>query len=163
MLRNSDAQLVAKNATPAKYFTFTIDSNSVPKIADSYKLNNISIRATRDLLSRYKNAGNTLWYKVDNGLIAKFVSGEKSLTITYTSAGRWLYTITGYDEKSMPKEVRSIVKRTYYDFDIVHVAEVQVPDTKSHIYLVYVQDAEQINVLRICDGEMQVLYDYTRG
>jgi hypothetical protein len=166
MLNNVNAQRIAMIKSAEKSPDFLKEQ----KIAEatsvgvkSYKFNNININARRDFIVKYKDVNNASWYYTEGGFVAKFTSGETATAVTYNSNGEWLYTIKSCDEKNMPKDVRAVVKRTYYDYYIVNVEEIKVPLKDNSIFLVYVQDATSIKVLRVYDGEMEVLHDYTRG
>jgi hypothetical protein len=165
ILNQANAQQVAVNYTSGKHFK-TANNKVVNAASVSTKnnmFNNINMSAMRDFTTKYKDVNNASWYEANGGYVAKFTAGEATTTVTYKKNGEWFYTITGYSEKKMPKEVRALVKSTYYDYTIVNIEEIQVPNKDNNIFLVNVQDATTIKVIRVCDGEMQVLHDYTKG
>ena len=127
------------------------------------KLNNISMKVMRDFLLRFNNVNNATWYKEEGGFIAKFTTGTIATSVTYKKDGQWLYTISSYDEKEMPEDIKALVKNEYHDYSIVNIRAVQVPRKDSTIFLVYIQNATNIKELRVCDSEMEVLHDYIRG
>jgi hypothetical protein len=123
-------------------------------------LSSIHVRAIKDFSHSYKDASETRWSKISDGYVAWFkVNGIVNRTF-YDKSGNWHFTVSYYDEKNLNREVRAIVKRTYYDYSIVSVQEVRVEDKT--IYLVNVQDDQNFKVLRICDGEMETVQDFKR-
>jgi hypothetical protein len=71
------------------------------------------------------------------------------------------FTISYYDEKKLPDEIRSIVKSTYYDYSITCVEEIHI-DSKI-IYIVHMQDDKTWKNVRICDGEMEIVEDFDKS
>ena len=126
-------------------------------------LNNINLHAIRDFMNRFKEVSNEKWYGVEGGFVAKFKAGNIAAMVTYRKNGEWLYTINSFDQELMPEEVRLLVKQTYHNYDILHVKEIEVPKQDSPIFLVYIQNTTTIKILRVQDGQMEVLHDYKRG
>lgn len=61
-----------------------------------------------------------------------------------------------YSEKELPKEVRALVKSTYYDYSIGWVKEVSQNQTV--VYVVHIADGQNWKDLLVQDGEMEVQY-----
>jgi hypothetical protein len=166
ILTKANAQQLAINK-PYKNSSALLKENKITDellaITGERSLNKANLHAQKDFNLKYKNVSNASWYEVDGGAIARFMSGNVSTSVIYGKSGGWLQTISCYGEKCMPKDVRAIVKGTYYDYDIVNIQEVQLPDKDSSIFLVDIQDANSIKVLRVCEGEMEVIHEYTRG
>ncbi|TKK66973.1 hypothetical protein FC093_15855 [Ilyomonas limi] len=164
---NANARLlIAVHHTSLVHSVIDEDSNTqyVPFTGTKkMRLNNISIHAMRDFMIKYKDVDDASWYEVDNGFVARFTAGEATTTVTYKKNGEWLYTITSYGEMKMPENIRALVKGTYYDYSIVNIEEVQIPYKENNIFLVKMQDATTIKVVRIYEGEMEVIHDYTKG
>ena len=59
----------------------------------------------------------------DGGYIAKFTADSVKTIVAYGIRGAWHYTLRYYNEKKLPHDVRTIVKRTYYDYDILGAVE----------------------------------------
>lgn len=126
-------------------------------------LNNINMHAMRDFINRFKEVSNEKWYGIEGGFVAKFKTGNMVTMVTYRKNGEWLYTINSFDQELMPQEVRLLVKQTYSNYDILHVKEIEVPKQDSPIFLVYIQNTTTIKILRVQDGQTELLHDYTRG
>ncbi len=159
MLNQASAQETTMNkkvvAEPELLLARTAVNKPGYKIVNA-RLNTINLHAMKDFMNRYKEVAGVLWYKIDGGFKAEFTSGEITTSVVYKENGTWLHTIKTFGEKDLAKDIRAIVKRSYYDFNITSVEEVQVPGKDDHIFIVHVQDTATIKLLRICDGELQV-------
>ena len=78
----------------------------------------------------------------------------------YDLKGHWRFTISYYDEKKLPDEVRATVKSIYYDYNITRVEEIHVDDII--MYLVHMQDENTWKILKIADREMSIVEDFNK-
>lgn len=92
---------------------------------------------------------------------------KKSVVITetpvYNKAGKLLYTVKRYDESALSKDVSRIIRNQFYDFDIIGVEEVVIPDNSSSIYLVHIANDTKLKTIRVYDGESEVINEYKKG
>lgn len=140
--------------------TFESSLTGADKATAAADLSNIHVRAIKDFSHAYKDASETRWSKIKDGYVAWFKVNNIVNRTFYDKGGNWHFTVSYYDEKNLNRDVRAIVKRTYFDYSIVSVQEVRIDDKT--IYLVHVQDDQNFKVLRICDGEMETVQDYKR-
>jgi hypothetical protein len=124
-------------------------------------LNNISTTAQRDFLKRVDHPTDVKWFKLPDGYIAKCSLESDKTTVAYDRSGTWVYTIRNYPEKKMPRDVRALVKSTYYDYQITIVQEV-LKGRNPVVYIVHMQDSTSWKNVRVCDGEMDVLEEYEK-
>lgn len=118
-------------------------------------INNINVSAVRDFLKRFNEQPNARWYKMKDGsLMVKFEKPDDAYRVAYTSRGNWIYTIQTYYEKKLPRDVRAIVKSTYYDYAITQVEEIAHSDAEGTIYIVHLKDDVSWKTVRVCNGEM---------
>jgi hypothetical protein len=166
MLNHATAQQVAINKfveSKTEFLKNNIIADAPTDAAKIKKLSKMKLHATKDFNSKYKTVGNASWYQIENGLVANFDRNKVSTIVAYNNRGRWLCTINTYAEKDMPKDVRAIVKSIYYDYTIVVVRDVAVPNTDSKTFIVIMQDDNSVKVLRISEGEMEILHDLPKG
>lgn len=122
-------------------------------------LNSINTRALRDFLCKHEKASGVVWYKVDKGFMVRFVRDSTAAgRSAYRSNGDWAYTIVQYLERAMPKQVRALVKSTYYDYQITLVEEIEQPNEPIK-YLVHLQDAVSWKNVLVTQGEMELVED----
>jgi len=88
---------------------------------------------------------------------------ESTSTDVRDKKGKLLYSVKRYDAAQLNKEVKSLVRSQYYDFDIVGVEEIIMPGMEKSIYVIHLQDDTHVKVVRIYNGELEVTGDYKRG
>jgi hypothetical protein len=94
--------------------------------------------------------------------VVRFLVDSISCRAAYDARGNWVYTIKAYDEWKMPKQVRHLVKSTYYDYTITQVEEIDRPN-EHKVYLVHMCDATTWKNVQVRDGEMVVVEDFKKG
>ncbi len=106
--------------------------------------------------------GTTNANATSNALVAKNVKTATS-TEVHDKKGKLIYSVKRYDESQLNKEVRSLVRSQYYDFNIIGVEEVVIPGTEKSVYMIHLQDDTHIKIVKVFNGEMEVTGDYVRG
>jgi len=119
-----------------------------------------SVRATREFWKKHGEGKDEKWYKFPKGYLAEFMDGDIGTKVVYDIKGNWCYTLRQYTEKELPKEVRALVKSTYYDFSIGWVKEVS--QFQSLVYIVHIDNAPEWKDLIVRDGELEVSHEVTR-
>jgi hypothetical protein len=115
----------------------------------------ISSKAIKNFKIEFGKADPVKWFKLSNGFVAYCTVNSIQNKAYYDRKGNWLYSTRYYEEKDLPKDVRAIVRSTYYDYSISGIQEIHVDDKT--VYLVYVKDETTWKTLRVCNGEMEVL------
>src|SRR5207237_6131334 len=76
-------------------------------------------RALQDFAKSNKQATDATWYEDSKGgFLVHFFTLEKDTKVAYDKKGNWLYNLCTYHEDNLPFDVRDLVKRKYYDWDI---------------------------------------------
>src|SRR3954469_97 len=102
-------------------------------------IRHVSLDAVRDFMKRFPLANDVKWRQVDDEYNATFHVDSNETMVAYKNNGRWVYTISRYNnEKMLPTEVRALVKKTYYDYTISHIDEVRHTEQPNTIYLVLI-------------------------
>lgn len=128
--------------------------------SSSENLNAINTKAVRNFEKNYKAAVDEKWYSVSNGYLAKFAANGNDNMAAYDLKGRWMFTISYYDEKRLPDDVRATVKSTYYDYIITRVEEIHI-DGKI-IYIVHMQNDDTWKNVKVCNGDMELAEDFNK-
>jgi len=113
---------------------------------------NVNQRAVKDLARSFKNVSDERWFEASDGYIVKFTSNDIDYRVDYDKKGHWLHTIRTYGENTLPKEIRHLVKSSYYDYAITLVQEIEQP-RNTFTYIVHVEGKTDLIKLRISDGE----------
>jgi hypothetical protein len=137
------------------------EANAYPAAIDNSNTATINTRALKDFNKNFKNAGKADWSKIKDGFVAEFKINGVNTKVYYNQKGRWSSTLRTYDQYKLPKDIRKLVRSTYYDYDIYVAYEITIEDQT--IYLVKIEDHETVKTIRVTDGEMDVYEDYKKG
>ncbi|MBS1574549.1 MAG: hypothetical protein JST09_04525 [Bacteroidetes bacterium] len=122
----------------------------------------INARALKQFNKTFKSIANAKWYETqEGGFVAKFQENGVDTRANYDHKGNWKGTIRTYTEENLPKDIRHLVKSTYYDYTIFLVQEVSVGDKTA--FLVKIEDANTLKTIRVIDGEMDEYESYRKG
>jgi len=122
----------------------------------------IHSKALRDFNSRFNHALDAKWFEIPSGYFTSFKVDGFTNRAFYDKKGRWQATVKTFGEDKLPKDIRKIVKSSYFDYAITIVEEVDVAD--SLVYIVHLDDGATIKNLRVTqDGEMDILCDLKKG
>ena len=135
---------------------FNVVSNT-SGVAGNGTADMINAKAIKNFSRDYPYATAAEWSPLkDKGFLCRFSYKGVSERAYYNAGGGWLFTIAGYQEAQLPKDIRSMVKGVYYDYAITFVNEISLSDDRK-IFLVQVKDDKRIKILRIADDEMEVI------
>ncbi len=141
-----DSLILAKNDKPRGSM---FDVTPVNTMAGSEV---VSKKAIKNFTGSFNNAENVKWFPLKDGFIAYCNVNGNPTRVYYDRGGHHRYTTQSYNEKQLPAEVRAVVKRTYYDFSIYNVLQVNAENKV--VYLVYIKDENSFKTIRVADGEM---------
>lgn len=123
-------------------------------VREDASVSNVNRKALKDFSGRYIGATSLNWYAVKGGFMNYFTAGGFPDRAFYDTHGRWQYSLIFYREDSLPRDIRGLVKSTYYDYAITLVQEVQTAE--SRCFVVYLEDAKTIRMVQVSpDGELQ--------
>src|SRR4051812_27351923 len=122
---------------------------------------NVRNRALKDFVKSNKQATNVAWYEDSNGgFLAHFFTPEKDTKVSYDKKGNWLYNFCTYHEDNLPFDVRDLVKRKYYDWDIVlcYVYEID----GGPVYIIKMENAKAYKTVKVVNGDMEETQNYNK-
>jgi hypothetical protein len=154
-----DSAIYAKKEKSAAAEKNTV-SNSVEYFSTA-EIKNINKRAFKNFTATFSNPENVKWFQLKDGLVAYCSVNDIRTRSIYDKKGNWRYTAQSYDETKLPKDVRTIAKRAYFDFAITGVQEIHVED--KIIYLIYMKDDTSCQTVRICDYEMDLIDSFPKN
>jgi hypothetical protein len=118
----------------------------------------INAKAIKDFQIRFNKAGSPKWFSDRNGFISYFVQNGFGNRAYYDKKGRWQYSLLFYGEDKLPRDIRAVVKSTYFDLAITLVEEVQT--TEGMAYIVHLEDKSNIKLVKVSkDGEMEIMQE----
>lgn len=127
------------------------------KSSSTFK-NEIHSKALRHFYRNFKVNGQENWNKLDNGYQADFLDEGIKQRVFYNKKGQWSCSIKDYSETRIPSDIADQVKTPSPFYRISHVSELQFPNSKA--YIVHIKDGIHYKILRLVDGEIQLLHDY---
>ena len=155
-INKANAQIVSNSSSLEYQVNATETKNSMNELA-------ISPRAIKDFMNTHKNVTGESWMKTKDGFSVRFNSDDVRTTIYYDKKGNWSGSIKIYGEEKLLREVRHVVKSTYYDYNIVYAQEIETTDSDGvPTYVVCVEDKTKIKMIRISAGEMSEWKEYTK-
>jgi hypothetical protein len=120
--------------------------------------NTINAKAVKDFNVRFNHSSNAMWFSDRNGFVSYFVQNGYGNRAYYDKKGRWQYSLIFYGEDKLPRDIRTIVRSTYFDLAITLVEEVQT--TEGMVYIVHLEDKSSIKLVKVNkEGEMETMQD----
>jgi hypothetical protein len=151
-------QLASVNVEPSED---NISSGKLPANSISIDRGHVNSRVLKTFRKTFDNVSGEKWYQLQIGFVALFNRDGIKYQVAYGKNTNWLYTIRTYDESKLPADVRSLVKSTYYDYNITLVQEIdRDPQTFERelsplTYLIHMEGKNSLVIAKVCDGEMQ--------
>jgi hypothetical protein len=126
------------------------------------KRNEINLRALRDFLLRYDQEDHASWFNTpDGGYESYFVRDGYGNRVIYDQKGNWLFSLLNYDEARLPRNIRSLVRSVYFDFDILVVEELQMNEGIE--YIISMEYDSEINIIKVNrEGDLEVLQELNK-
>ena len=138
----------------------TVTSTGIPfqKITGPLRVNP---RALKNFLDEYKEFDSVRWYQSDKGSVATFIWDEVETLTYYDKYGNRYAKRKVYNENRLPRDVRNLVKRRYYDYDIIGVVELIRP--RQSIYMVTMEDRTRFVQVKVVDMEMELVRKFFKS
>ena len=124
----------------------------------------INPKAMRDFRNSYANVNNEIWVQNKNGFMALFTSDEIRFKVEYDNKGNWYATEKAYPEKKLQSDIRTTIKRAYFDYAINWITEINMPDDfTGTIYVVQMQDEKSYKSICLYEGEIKTIDEYSKS
>ncbi|HSZ86240.1 MAG TPA: hypothetical protein VK787_09430, partial [Puia sp.] len=109
----------------------------------------------------FKGVSNVSWYTIADGFGATFTQNENLNRAYYDKKGNLTFTITYYNGKKLPHDIRAIVKGTYYDCEIPLVEEIH--GGNQVVYIVHLEDETTWKKVKVSDNGMELMEDLNKN
>jgi len=124
----------------------------------------VNAKALKDFRKTFSGARNEKWFIVPAGFTTKFEQNGIEFRVDYDKKGRWAGTMKSYDEKKLPTDVRHSVKSVYYDYSIIWVREITVPEHPDMVvYIIHIENEKSFKNLQVIDGEILIREAYDKS
>jgi hypothetical protein len=161
-LHAQESGSTAKIKTPGSVESLIADETAAANNRPASVLpGRINIKVVKSFGKSFGNIPDKKWYVLEDGYVVYFKVDDISMKAVYNKKGTWMHTLRFYTEKNLPFAVRDLVKRTYYDFSIFLVIEIET-DNKI-IYLLKMEDKNSLKTVRVIDGEINEIEHYSKS
>jgi hypothetical protein len=141
--------------------TVVIDSNVKVAVNKIASFDEINPRALSNFKKTYKDADDVKWHRYNNVITAEFVSNGINTRAYYNTKGIWTASIKAYQEEKLESKIRNEVKRTYYDYKIICIRELETISSDGiPTYFVYIKDETNFKILRIWDLQIDIFQQF---
>jgi hypothetical protein len=122
-----------------------------------------SDRALAHFKENYRNAQQVSWYSnTDQSMFCVFHDADNTTRVFYDKKGFWESTLISYAPSGLGTEIRDLVLANFAGYAISYVNEVQLPG-EAPAYVINIEDAKHIKVVRVVNGEIDVKEDFRKG
>lgn len=121
----------------------------------------VAPKVTRSFSESFKNVVPE-WFAMGKTYLARFTLSNLPARALFSKNGAMLYCITYGSEQSLPRNVRSMIRSTYYDYTINGVTRVdsQVGDEQHTAWIANLQSGDQLMVVKVIGRDMEVIGNY---
>jgi hypothetical protein len=133
--------------------------NSEANANYSSDLNSLGARGYKHFAKSFTNAEDVRIAKQGNSSFVYCRINGVDNRMKYDKRGNLNYVIRYYEESLLPRDVRHIVKSTFYDYSITGVTEVNIDDKTA--FLVNIKNGITWKKIKVLDGEMSIEQEYT--
>lgn len=122
----------------------------------------INKKIARDFSQHFSAAGDISVYTDASSrtLVSCLVNGVQN-RITYDRKGNFVSNLRHYGEEGLPKEVRHLVRSTWYDYAIVYVVEVNYNEKTG--FVITLEDRISWKRIKVVDGETEVMEAFIKN
>jgi hypothetical protein len=108
------------------------------------------------------HASDTTSPKSFKGYIVHSVVDGHNAISAYSKKGKWIYTIKQYRTDNLDSSVVERVKPVFYDYNVTGIEKVEQPG-KDVVYVVHLENAKSIKLVRLTNDEMEIVQDFNKG
>jgi len=124
---------------------------------------NASERAKAHFRNTYADAPDAAWYTESNqSIYCLFHQGKTIERVCYDKRGYWRYTLLSYPGEYLDKDLADVVMKEFADYRITYVNEIR-SDLDEPVYIINIEDAGNIKVVKLIHGEIEVSQDLKKG
>ena len=140
---------------------FRYDTAIAMNSGNTVDASSVNTKAVKDFNKFFKNVTNEKWYVAEDGFFANFNDNGIETKVAYDKKGMWHCTVRTLDEMQLPTNVRDVVKSKYYDSKILVGYEIKHSD--GSVYIIKTEDSKSLRILRVTDGEIEVIANNIKG
>ncbi len=147
--------------TTSKAQTLSVSNEGTLNAASSHAaLSKANSKAQNNFRKNFADGPDVKWFTEKETISASMNRDNKHTTVVYDKKGRWLRTMSNYDESKLPKDVRRTVKSVYYDYNITLVQEIK--EGQITFYVIHLEDKTSYKQVAVYEGEITILNEFNK-
>jgi hypothetical protein len=100
--------------------------------------------------------------KANSGYVVHSVIDGRQAMTAYDKKGKWVYTVQQYNRNNLDENIVDRVRSVYYQYDVTSIQKVEQPGMDA-VYVVRLENAKSIKVIRLTSDDMEVVQDLSKG
>lgn len=137
----------------------SVTSSSASESSPAYEIA-INQKAMKSFNRNYPTSASVKWASSNVGSQATFSENSKLNRVFYRPNGRWLRTMTSYDQSLLDDDIKALVKDNFRKYEITNVTEIH--ETNLDCYFVNIESAKDFKVIIVYEGEAFVHKEYKK-
>ena len=121
----------------------------------------VSAKVEKAFKAAFKDAEDPHWVKLNKDFLVNFIMKQQQNTALYRKNGFMIYHLAFGGEKSLPADIRKIIKPNYYDYNITKV--VKVNEANRNIWVVNLEDSKSFVIVRVENDELEEVQNVKKG
>ena len=134
---------------------------TLPPITVTATTKKLPEKVWKNFRDYFENATDPKWYEMNKSYLAEFMMDNKDNHALFNKKGKLIYHISYGYENSLPEDLRNQVKAGYADYNITRA--IKVNEANRTIWVVNVEDAKNLIMVRLENGEMEEVKRYEKA
>lgn len=122
-------------------------------IASTTSIESVNARVNKAFTDYFKNATDLKWNDLNKKYLVEFIQNDQQNRALFAKNGELIYHISYGKENHLPSNVRTIIKREYYDHNIIRVLKVN--QEKRKIWVVLLEETNNYIYVRVENMELK--------
>jgi hypothetical protein len=144
--------LIAQENNPVK---------SLPTVTITSTHTKVPEKVWQSFQNYYATAESPAWYELNKRFLVKFMTEDKANQAVFTKHGRMVYNISYGYETNLPDDIKKSLRSKYFEYNIARA--VKVSQDNRTIWLVNVEDAKNMILVRLEDDEMEEIERFIKS
>lgn len=126
----------------------------------NFKALKANFKATENFKKGFKDGPDVKWTVEADAICAQFNRDDVQTRVIYNKRGNWVHTINYCLESKMPKDIKSLIRSNYPDYNIVGMNEIK--EGNMTFYVIYLEDETSYKQISMYDGQLGVYQQFEK-
>ncbi len=124
---------------------------------------NANDRAKAHFYANYSEARDATWYSLpDRNMYCIFHQGAVVNRVFYDSRGYWQYTLMGYTDSGLNKDVKELVTDYFNGYRILYVNEIRSYKDEP-VYVINIENKDQTKVIKVAGENIELMQSFKKS